>query len=97
MAAHIHEFIASLPDAYETVVGERGHRLSGGEKQRLAIARVIRKDPRIVILDEATSHLDTVSEQFIQAALRAAWLSEDDISNWFGGAGCMPISTSASS
>jgi ATP-binding cassette, subfamily B, bacterial len=70
MAAHIHEFIASLPDAYETVVGERGHRLSGGEKQRLAIARVILKDPRIVILDEATSHLDTVSEQFIQAALR---------------------------
>ena len=69
-AAHIHEFIASLPEGYHTVVGERGHRLSGGEKQRLAIARVILKDPRIVILDEATSHLDTVSEQLIQAALR---------------------------
>jgi ATP-binding cassette subfamily B protein len=69
-AAHIHDFITSLPDGYDTLVGERGHRLSGGEKQRLAIARVILKDPRIVILDEATSHLDTVSEQLIQAALR---------------------------
>jgi len=69
-AAHIHDFIASLPDGYNTVVGERGHRLSGGEKQRMAIARVILKDPRIVILDEATSNLDTVSEQLIQAALR---------------------------
>lgn len=69
-AAHIHEFIESLADGYDTVVGERGHRLSGGEKQRLAIARVILKDPRIVILDEATSNLDSVSEQMIQAALR---------------------------
>ncbi len=69
-AAHIHDFVDSLPDGYETVVGERGHRLSGGEKQRLAIARVILKDPRIVILDEATSNLDSVSEQLIQAALR---------------------------
>jgi ATP-binding cassette subfamily B protein len=68
-AAHLHEFIASLPDGYDTVVGERGHRLSGGEKQRLAIARVILKDPRILLLDEATSNLDTVSEQLIQAAL----------------------------
>jgi ATP-binding cassette, subfamily B, bacterial len=69
-AAHIDEFIESLPEGYDTVVGERGHRLSGGEKQRMAIARVILKDPRIVILDEATSHLDTVSEQLVQAALR---------------------------
>jgi ATP-binding cassette subfamily B protein len=69
-AAHLHDFIAALPDGYDTVVGERGHRLSGGEKQRLAIARVILRDPRIVILDEATSHLDSVSEQHIQAALR---------------------------
>ncbi len=69
-AAHLHEFICSLPDGYHTVVGERGHRLSGGEKQRVAIARVILRDPRIVILDEATSHLDSVSEQHIQAALR---------------------------
>ena len=68
-AAHLHEFIAALPDGYDTVVGERGHRLSGGEKQRLAIARVILRDPRIVILDEATSHLDSVSEHHIQAAL----------------------------
>jgi len=69
-AAHIHQFIESLPDGYDTIVGERGHRLSGGEKQRLAIARVILEDPRIVILDEATSHLDTLSEQLVQAALR---------------------------
>ncbi len=69
-AAYLHEFISALPDGYDAVVGERGHRLSGGEKQRVAIARVILKDPRILILDEATSHLDTVSEQLIQAALQ---------------------------
>jgi ATP-binding cassette subfamily B protein len=67
----MHDFIATLADGYDTVVGEqRGHRLSGGEKQRLAIARVILKDPRIVVLDEATSNLDTVSEHLIQAALK---------------------------
>jgi ATP-binding cassette subfamily B protein len=68
--AHLREFVDSLPDGYDTLVGERGHRLSGGEKQRVAIARVILKDPRILILDEATSHLDTLSEQPIQAALQ---------------------------
>ena len=58
-AARIHDLIASLPDGYDTVVGERGYRLSGGEKQRLAIARVLLKDPAVVILDEATAHLDS--------------------------------------
>lgn len=68
-AANIHDFIAELSQGYDTIVGERGYRLSGGEKQRVAIARVILKDPRILVLDEATSHLDSQSESLIQAAL----------------------------
>jgi ATP-binding cassette, subfamily B, bacterial len=69
-AANIHERIVQLPNGYDSIVGERGYRLSGGEKQRLAIARVILKDPRILILDEATSALDTASERLVQAALQ---------------------------
>lgn len=71
-AAQIHEVIASLPDGYDTVVGERGYRLSGGEKQRLAIARLLLKDPAVMILDEATSHLDNESEVLVQRALERA-------------------------
>jgi ATP-binding cassette subfamily B protein len=69
-AARIHHVIERLPDGYDTVVGERGYRLSGGEKQRLSIARVLLKDPAVVVLDEATAHLDTESERLVQAALR---------------------------
>jgi len=68
-AANIHDRIDELAERYDTIVGERGYKLSGGEKQRLAIARVILKDPRILVLDEATSSLDTTSERLVQAAL----------------------------
>ncbi len=71
-AANIHDTIMSFPAGYDTVVGERGYRLSGGEKQRIAIARVLLKDPSVLILDEATSALDSISERTVQGALDAA-------------------------
>jgi ATP-binding cassette subfamily B protein len=71
-AARIHDVVADLPDGYDTLVGERGYRLSGGEKQRLAIARLLLKDPAVMILDEATSHLDNENEALVQAALDEA-------------------------
>jgi ATP-binding cassette subfamily B protein len=70
--AQIHDLIAALPDGYDTVVGARGHRFSGGEKQRLAIARTLLRDPRILVLDEATSALDTETERAVQAAVDEA-------------------------
>jgi ATP-binding cassette subfamily B protein len=71
-AANIHHVIAGFAQGYDTIVGERGYRLSGGEKQRIAIARVLLKDPPVLLLDEATSALDTVSERVVQEALDAA-------------------------
>jgi len=78
-AANIHDFIADLPDGYDTIVGERGYRLSGGEKQRIAIARVVLKDPRVLILDEATSHLDSESEALIQHALEGVMVGRTSL------------------
>src|SRR5205085_1484225 len=70
-AAQIHDLIAGLPEGYDTVVGSRGHRFSGGEKQRIAIARTLLRDPRVLVLDEATSALDTETERAVQRAFEA--------------------------
>jgi ATP-binding cassette subfamily B protein len=78
-AARIHHVIAALPDGYDTVVGDRGYRLSGGEKQRLSIARMLLKDPSIVILDEATSNLDSENEAAVQAALAEALIGRTSL------------------
>jgi ATP-binding cassette subfamily B protein len=78
-AANIHDFIMDLQDGYDTIVGERGYRLSGGEKQRIALARVILKDPRVLVLDEATSHLDSESEALIQDALKRVMAGRTNI------------------
>ena len=71
-AAQIHDLIAGLPDGYDTMVGSRGHRFSGGEKQRIAIARTLLRDPRVLVLDEATSALDTETERAVQQAFDRA-------------------------
>jgi ATP-binding cassette, subfamily B, bacterial len=77
--AQIHDVVAALPEGYDTIVGERGYRMSGGEKQRLAIARMLLKDPAIVILDEATSHLDSENESLVQDALETAMAGRTSI------------------
>ncbi len=78
-AAYVHEIVAQMPRGYDTLVGERGYRLSGGEKQRIAIARIILKDPRILLLDEATSSLDSASERLIKEALEPVMQSRTSI------------------
>src|SRR5690606_38861786 len=78
-AAQVWDVVRELPDGLDTVVGDRGHRMSGGEKQRIAIARLLLKDPSVVILDEATAHLDAASEALVQEALATALVGRTSI------------------
>ena len=86
--AHAYEFIQALPKKFDTVIGDRGFRLSGGEKQRISIARAMLKDAPILILDEATSHLDSAAEQLVKEAFYTLMRNTNSLFNWQGRTKC---------